>query len=52
MVLRRRFRGGGYFRVATAAGDAWEEAVRDRGVLSQQFSGLGSGGEGQKTASC
>lgn len=51
MVLRRRFCGGGYFRVANATGDAWEETVRNRGVLSQQFSGLGSGGEGQKAAS-
>lgn len=51
MVLRRRFRGSGYFRVAIAAGDAREEAVGDRGVLSQQFSGFGSGKEGQKAAS-
>jgi len=37
--------------VAIAARDTREEAVRDRGILSQQFSGLGSGGEGQKAAS-
>lgn len=35
MVLRRCFRGSGRFRVAIAAGDAREEAIGDRGVLSQ-----------------
>jgi len=37
--------------MANAARDAWEEAVRDRGVLSQQFPGLGSGDEKQETTS-
>lgn len=50
MVLRRYFRGGGYFRMASAAGDAREEAVGDRRVLSQQFPGVGGGEEGQEEA--
>lgn len=51
MVLRRCFRGGGCLRVVDAARDSREEAVGDRGVLPQQFRGVGSGGEGQEAAS-
>lgn len=51
MVLRRRFRGSGCFRVATTTGNTREEVVGDWGVLSQQFSGLGSKEEGPEATS-
>lgn len=51
MVFRRCFRGRRSLCVANAAGDTREEVVRNRGVLSQQFLGLGSGDEQQKAAS-
>lgn len=48
VVLRRCFRGGGYFCMATAAGDTREEVVGDRGVLSKSFPGAGGGEEEQE----
>jgi hypothetical protein len=48
MVLRRGFRWCGCLRMADAARDPREEAVRDRGVFPQQLRGIGSGDEGQK----
>lgn len=51
MVFRRCFCGRSSLCMVNAARNAWEEVVRDRGVLSQQFPGLGSRDEKQETSS-